>query len=163
MFKDRSKKRIEDAFHYIEDKLEKFKKTNNPKKMADLRKYCTTSITGGISSRLLLESGSGGTNGKAQSGSNTNTDTQPRLTKRHYQSTSDLDMNSLITIEENIQKLTSYNNSKFFKELGPSIKQDESNTIDQSMIDLENLVRFNNEGNNPGCSIVELLDKEWRA
>ena len=104
LIKERSKKRIEDAFYYIEEKLEKFKMNNNPKKMADLRKYCTTSITGGISSRLLLNSGRSGTNGKAPSGSNTNTDTQPRLTKRFYQSTSDLDMNSLITIDENIQK-----------------------------------------------------------
>jgi hypothetical protein len=160
LIKERSKKRIEDAFYYIEDKLEKFKMNNNPKKMADLRKYCTTSITGGISSRLLLNSGRSGTNGKAPSGSNTNTDTQPRLTKRFYQSTSDLDMNSLITIDENIQKQTNTNNSRFFKELGPSIQQDESNTIDQSIIDLENLVRFNNDAS---CSIVELLDKEWKA
>ena len=111
MTKVKSQKRIEDAFHFIEDKLEKFKKINNPKKMADLRKYCTTSITGGgISSRLLLDSGSG-ENGKSKdaSGSNTCTDTNPRMTKRHFQSTSDIDLNSLITIDENMQK---FNDSK---------------------------------------------------
>ena len=49
--------------------------------MADLRKYCATS--GGISSRLLLESVNGEV-AKDASGSNTCTDTHPRMTKRFY-------------------------------------------------------------------------------
>jgi hypothetical protein len=52
--------------------------------MADLRKYCATSITGGgISSRLLIESVNGEV-AKDASGSNTCTDTHPRMTKRFY-------------------------------------------------------------------------------
>ena len=69
--------------------------------MADLRKYCATS--GGISSRLLLESVNGEV-AKDASGSNTCTDTHPRMTKRFYQSTSELELNSLITVDENIMK-----------------------------------------------------------
>lgn len=161
--KEKSQKRIEDAFHFIEGKLEKFKNVNNPNKMADLRKYCTTSITGGISSRLLLESGSGETNGKAASGSNTQTDTHPRMTKRHYQSTSEFDLNqsSLITVDENIQKVAFAVKPRHFQDenCGPSIKQDESNTIDQSIIDLEKLVQFNDKN---AMSIMDILDDEWR-
>lgn len=94
----------------MQDKLDKFQKRNNPKKIqADLRKYCATTITqnsknntGRISSRLQDSGGnSGGTgrnlnggqskNGGGTSGSNTNkTNTNGtithhnRTTNRHF-------------------------------------------------------------------------------
>ena len=42
---EKSQQRIRQAFIHMQDQLDKFKKSNNPKKMADLRKYCATTIT----------------------------------------------------------------------------------------------------------------------
>lgn len=85
----------------LQDKLNNFVQFNNPKRIADLRRYCATSITQttktiseGMTSRLL------------QSGSNSGGHSKNMTTARHCKSVSDLDKNSLITIDENNVKMT---------------------------------------------------------
>ena len=85
---------IENGINTLQNKLNEFNNFNrNPKRIAELRKYCATSIThttktisGGISSRLL------------KSGSNSGGQSKNKTTTRHFQSTSNLDQNSLITV-----------------------------------------------------------------
>lgn len=91
----KSQQRIENVFKELEGKLEKFKKFNNPKRIADLRKFCATSITmqsknksDEITSRLLdsnQNSGRAGIRGSNQ------TISKILTTGRHYQSTSEAD------------------------------------------------------------------------
>mmetsp|Transcript_39207 Transcript_39207/g.59815 ORF Transcript_39207/g.59815 Transcript_39207/m.59815 type:complete len:212 (-) Transcript_39207:1509-2144(-) len=111
----------------MQDKLEKFRQFNNPKRIADLRKFCATSITtqtsqantGRISSRLQDSGGnSGGTTGgikpakqapvKNKSiGNHISNNRQPT---KHFQSTSDVEVNSLITVGEDFSKFTRQSN-----------------------------------------------------
>ena len=91
-----------------------------------MRKHCATSIenhTDRISSQFLDSGGNSGETGRNQngvdmngnsgSGNNTNkTNTNgsksifQRTSNRHYQSTSDADINSLVTVGEDFSKFT---------------------------------------------------------
>lgn len=142
----------------IQDKLDRFERRVNPNKIqADLRKYCATTITqtsknhtGRVSSRLQESGGnSGGTgrnlhggrskHGGGTSGSNTNqtntngTITQHnRTTNRHFQSTSDAEINSLITVGEDYGKFTRASNRVSDRLAGDSSKipnTDQSNPL----------------------------------
>ena len=84
----------------MQEKLENFKKFNNPQRIAEMRKYCTTSVTnktgeivGDLSSRLQ-NSAENSKNGLKGSNSYIN------KALKHYQSTSDAGASSLITVGE---------------------------------------------------------------
>jgi hypothetical protein len=79
----------------LDNKLDQFNDFNNAKRIADLRKHCHTHTSKnsiGISSRLLTSGVSGGTINPT--------------TRRLHQSVSDVDVNSLITVEDNVGLIT---------------------------------------------------------
>ena len=115
--------KIEIGITNLESKLNDFNHFNkNPTRVAELRKYCATSIThttktlsGGISSRLLKsESISGG-------------HSKRKTAAKHYQSTSNLEEeNSLITIAENIDAINCFVDQVPVAGLSTEIKKKES-------------------------------------
>ena len=94
----------------MQEKLENFKRFNNPQRMAEMRKYCATNITnqtgdmnnvvGDLSSRMQHSGENSAGNGLRGSNSYKN------KALKHYQSTSDAGASSLISVGNENSKYT---------------------------------------------------------